>query len=538
MEISASKSSIVILIIFIIIFVVLYRNPSVSYNLMDKNYDKGVVLTTNIKDYKNLFNQKINYVKQNSNTLLDPIDENILNLIGDKFKTSQNDIISAFVSTLMIPGNTIGYTPMTPFNDTSKKICFQLEQGSIGWYWLYGTFPKTKDCFLYMLTRVDLLPTELRQKLGYKLGETTVYCVTLGIGNGESYYYGNVYFEGSLIIKDNLNFSIISKDKNFSFTHSLDKMYVSCKNIILTNNNDENDKLSYNFISEIYNYYNMSLNQEDGCYPCEYINNSYQSYTNLYTNISYNNSKGLVKQLYDGYGWMDHEWGDGSIKNIFYKLSLPMLRKGKLYVGLPPYIWLNIRLSDNLQYMIFSFFDNPPKKGDSVQSFINIYKPSGVSFSNNNPKVTVKVLDTTQYKGVEYPTIYQVIIEGNTYILDSTKYGKTIFRDDTNNNHWGGSCDVLKDDIIVGTGFMEAQRFDSSIIYLKDTFSLLGFDESSDLSDKYNNSTYTSQLIFGYSLFLLFIILLIILVYRLVKYIINYIYSTQSKNNLTQSIHH
>jgi len=525
-DIEASKSTIIITIIVIISLYLLYRTPSVSYNLMDEYYNNGGVLTTNIKSYKDLFNKKVEYIKENSNFLLDPADETLINEIQNNINKSDDslNLIKTFIATLNMPGNTIGYIPMTPWEDPSKKICFQLEQGSSGWYWIYGTFPKTKDCFLLMLTRVDLLPTELRKKLGYKLGETTVYCLTLGIGNEKSYYYGNVYFEGSLTILDNENFSIISKDKNYSFNHSLDKMTIFCKNMILTNNQNENDKLLYNFSSQTYNYFGMSLNQKDGCYPCDFSNNSYQSYTNLYINMSYNNSNGLVKNLTDGNGWMDHEWGGGSINKIFYKLFLPILSKGKVYKGLPPYIWLNIRLSDNLQYMIYSFFSNPPKKGDIISCTFNKYQPSGVDFSTETANVTV--IDTTIYKGVEYPTIYKVNIEGNTYILNSTLYGKTIFRDLTNTNHWGGSCDVFKDNIQVGVGFMEAQRFDKSIDAIRDTFMLLGYDKNSTFAETYNNTTYKSQLYTSYTIFIVLFILLAFILYHFIKYIVSKISKT------------
>jgi hypothetical protein len=521
------KSTVVIIIVLVISFYVIYKNPFVSYNMMDDYYNKGGVLTTNIKNYKELFNQKVKYIKEKRNFLLDPADEEILNDIQNKINNTNdtndtNDILTKlFIATLNMPGNTIGYTSMTPWDDPSKKICLQLEQGSSGWYWLYGTFPKTKDCFLYQLTRVDLLPTELRQNLGYKLGETTIYCLTLGIGDSKSYYYGNVYFEGSLIIKDNENFSIISKNTNIVFTHKFGKMSLFCKNIMLKNNENVKDEVLYNFECNVDNYFGMSLNQKNGCYPCTFSNNSYQSYTNLYVNMYYNNNKGVEKKVKNGNGWMDHEWGGGLIGPIFYKLFLPILQKGKVYKGLPPYIWLNLRISDNLQYMLYSFFSSPPKKGDVISCSFNKYQPSGVSFSTDNPTVNVKIVDTLLYEGVEYPIIYKVDLDGNTYILNSKAYGKTIFRDLCNTNHWGGSCDIFNQDKQVGVGFIEAQRFDKSVDSLRDTFLLLGYKDT-DFANKYNDTTYKSQLYTTYVIFLLFLILFIVLVYRFIKHVYNY----------------
>ncbi len=522
---NAYTSTIIITLIVIISLYLLYRTPSSSYTVLDNYYNNGGILTTNVKSYKDLFNQKVQYIRENKNSFFNPADETILSSLQDKINNSNetDNLINTFVATLNMPGNTIGYTPMIPYDDPSKKICLQLEQGATGWYWLYGTFPETKDCFLLTLTRVDLLPTELRQKLGYKLGETTLYGITLGIGNGKTYYYGNVYFEASLVITDNENFSIISKDNSYNFTHSLGKMTFSCKNMTLMNNEDENDKLLYNFDCVTNNYFGMSLNQKNGCYPCELSNNSYQSYTNLYVDMQYSNSSGTTKSLANGHGWMDHEWGAGSVNNIFYRLLLPVLQGGKLYKGLPPYIWLNIRLSDNLQYMIYSFFPKPPKKGDTVKCNYNKYQPSGVSFSTDNSTIDVKVVDTVIYNNVEYPIVYEVNVDGNTYVLNSSSYGKTIFRDLSNTNHWGGSCDVLKDSVQVGVGFLEAQRFDTSIDALRDTFMLMGYDQNSNFAETYNNTTYKTQMYTSYTIFIVLLILVVILLYRLVKNIYNYL---------------
>ena len=225
-----------LIIIYITLYLLLTYKSIKSYNLMDNSYNNGNIMTTNIKDYKKLFQQKVNYIKKNK-SVLNPADDNLVNIIKNKIELQTNlDISSLIMTTVIIPGGTTGYNPMIPYNDTSKKICFQLEQGNIGWYWLYGTFPNTKDCFLYQLTRIDLLPTDIREKLGYKLGETTVYCITLGIGNGIDYYYGNVYFEGVFTIINNIKFSIVSKDNQFVFSHDYNNILIQCNNILLTNN--------------------------------------------------------------------------------------------------------------------------------------------------------------------------------------------------------------------------------------------------------------------------------------------------------------
>ena len=503
-------STFTILIVYSILSFVLTYKSDTSYTLMDESYNKGSVLSTNIKDYKTLFDKKIEYIRNNRG-LFTPANESLLQQMENKIN-SHIDLPGAFITTLTIPGNLIGYKPITAYDDTTKMVCFQLEQGCTGWYWLYGTFPQTKDCFLFELTRVDLLPTPLRESLGYQLGDTTIYALTLGIGNGKEYYYGNVYFEGVFTIENNLNFSIVSKDNMFQFHHRLNKIEVSCKDMVLTNNKNGKN-LKYTFSAQTQNNSNMYFNQENGCFPCDISNNSYQSYTNLYVNMSYSNQN-ETKNVTNGVGWMDHEWGSGQIPNIMNRCILTILNKGRQYNGLPPYIWLNIRLSDNVQYMIFSIFENPPKKGDTVQCSMNKYEPSIITFFDKNQKVNVKVVDTFNSQGIEYPTVYEVSIDDTIYTLDSRPYGETFFVDALNTNHWGGSCDVMVNNKQVGTGFLEAQRFDGNVKCLEGNFKLLGFDPSENFAQTYYDTRNTAELVASYAILIVLFSLLAILLWR------------------------
>lgn len=510
----------IIILFIIIIYYYIIAYYSITYEIMDQPYNNGSTMITNIKDYRKLFHQKIKYIKQQQ-WIFAEANEDIIQLMKNKINDGNFGIQEAIITALTMPGGSIGYTPAIPYNDTSKKICFQLEQGNVGWYWLYGTFPKTKDCFLYQLTRVDLLPTHLREKLGYKVGETTVYVITLGIGNGKDYYYTNVYFEGIFTILDNIRFSIVSKDGAFVFIHDYNKIIINCTAIKLTNNKDSTDSRIFNFQCDTTNNNIMFFNQVNGCEPCQF-NNSYQSYTNLYTNMSYSiGDQGIVKKVENGFGWMDHEWGGALAPTILYKSILTILGKGKLFTGLPPYIWLNIRLSDTRQYMIFSFPTLPIKKGDIIEANINSYQPTGVIFFTNQPKVNVKIVDLVVYENTSYPSMYEIEIEGNTYTLNTNSYGYTIFKDFSNTWHWGGSCDVLLNSEIVGTGFIEAQRLYGDVECLTDNFKLLGFDDSSAFASAYNNTTNKTQLCMSYSVFILFFILLILFFYSFIKKIKN-----------------
>ena len=53
-----------LIIIYITFYLLLTYKSIKSYNLMDNSYNNGNIMTTNIKDYKKLFQQKVNYIKK------------------------------------------------------------------------------------------------------------------------------------------------------------------------------------------------------------------------------------------------------------------------------------------------------------------------------------------------------------------------------------------------------------------------------------------------------------------------------------------
>ena len=135
----------------------------------------------------------------------------------------------------------------------------------------------------------------------------------------------------------------------------------------------------------------------------------------------------------------------------------------------------------------------------------------------DNFKVNVYVKDSIIFENTEYPIVYEVTIDNNIYTLDSSRYGNTIFKDFMNTWHWGGSSDVYLGDKIVGTGFLEAQRFDGDIKCLKNNFEFLGFNDSENMANKYNNTKNTFQLIFSFIIIIFMIIFSLFIFYKIIK---------------------
>ena len=148
-------------------------------------------------------------------------------------------------------------------------------------------------------------------------------------------------------------------------------------------------------------------------------------------------------------------------------------------------------------------------------------------FFTDQSNVNVIIKDTIIFENTEYPIKYEIKIGDTTYLLDSSRYGNTIFKDFANTWHWGGSCDVYDNNKIVGTGFLEAQRFDGEIKCLNDNFELLGFLQSENMGLTYYNTTNKSQLIFSYIILLFMIAFTLFVFYKIIKDVYGYIKDDQ-----------
>lgn len=491
------------ILVFLLLLYILFVQRFDTYNLMDEFYNNEGILTTKIQNYPEIFKHKIDYLKTFN------LDQNILKLFEE---LPPPGIAELTVISSIIPGNNFGYNPMIPYTNTDQKVCLQIEQGFSGWYWLYGTFANTKDSFLYCLTRTDILPSTLRKKTGHKLGDTTVYCLVLCVGDGKSFYHGKIYFEGSLTIKNNLNFSIISNDNNVFFNHDSIGINAGVKNIIMTENQTDK-QLTFNFVTSCSNNSLMLMNQPQGCQPCLLLNNSYQSYTNLKLSMVYSNQL-ISKNLSGGVGWMDHEWGGGEIDSLGYNLILNILNKGKNGGTLPPYIWLTVRLNDNIQYMIFSLLSAVPSKGDTIKCYINKYYPTGTLFSTGDT-IDVIILENFNFKGTDYPIKYKFEVDGKSFILDSTPFGVVpVFRDILHYNHFGGSAILYNTQMIeIGTGFIEAYRFEEGEKSLTDVLTFIKAKNPSEFAKKYLASTNMYNYIGSYMIIILMICLIFKIIY-------------------------
>ena len=505
---------IVITTILIMSFLSYYK--TVKYTGIQDFYTQGLKVTTvsDINKIKNILNARIDFIHNNS-SFLKPIKQSLLDNAKEVINDPNFNINQIPALLEWIPGNTIGFPTILPASTPDNMIPLQLEYGRTGWYWLYGTFPETKDAFLMCFTRVEMLPPDERSRLGYQVGETTLYQLTVGISHqGKNYYSDYITFPATFTMTDQYNFSFVSTDDNIMFANNFCNSIFAIKKLGFTRLQDNLKFTVNNFTSSAYHNKDMYFNLVDGCEPCGLSNNLYQSYTDLIMTINYNlvdsTNNSTVITNNNGFGWMDHQWGSGDTPSNLTTLLNSVLTGGALHSSLPPYVWINLKIGNNIQYMIYTFLSKTPKKGDQLECAYNLYKGGKVKFWDQNPKAKVNVLETININNVDYPTVYQISVDGNTYTLDTRPYGSNVFIDIQNADHWGTSGDLFDDNLNpIGTGFTEAQRFENEKVYtekLLQQSNAKNIDLDNYLSLRYNNLKY-----FSLSMFILLFILVILL---------------------------
>ena len=340
--------------------------------------------------------------------------------------------------------------PLQPYNP------FQFEVGAAGWYWSYATFDKV--CVTYMIVRLELGNKNVRKQFDLKLGSTTLYLCTWGIGRDNNWMnndltilpgnYDADYTTGYFKLK------CVDEKKNETYTleFSQDKYTFTCKN-----KNNFGVTITSTVVKP------GCINGKNGCVPAciSGIGTDYWSYPQLQCRMTLDeeNFKG-------GVGWMDRQWmKSGDPKNVLLKSVANIATLRPIQWGLGKYVWITIHDNNNTQYMVYAVVNNIKikKKLDiTKQAKVIKYSPDGTC--TNIFKVDqLKISDvmTVEETSAIYPTKYTVQIENRTYNVDGTKYtGKTpgtIF-DQSGNQHWAASAGLTDGDgKSVGSAFIEAR---------------------------------------------------------------------------------
>ena len=468
----------IISLILILLLSILFNNTNT------RPYFINVPYATKSIDFVTL--QKVNLERvqeiKDSLNILSPYNKNAMSIMENNLKNAKNlkTLVGAY---LLTPYNSVNLVPNNPLVNPLDTTCFQYEQGVLGWYWGYLTFTKNTPnslpiSLMYYIIRIDLSSPQVRQKYKLGLGETAVYNISFGIGEGTNWTYSPFQIvNGSYEVQTESSFIFNSLDEQLKcnfISYGPGQLYIKCNWTAPDSGN------TYGFETNMYSKIKPYLNQPEGCAPClGGAGTAYWAYTQLFNYNTTYTINGNTQKLEDdtGVGWMDRQWGGNFTRSniILYITGIQQLftRTGSL----GKYIWLNIHM-DTYQYMIWCFLPvtYTPVVGEIIKNaFYTMYSIELEDPIYTKP-VSFKILSIKYVYDALYITKFELTLpdpngDDHVYILDTTPFGNTVTFDLSGNYHWSGSSILSQDGILTGSSFVEMNEFQTIEVYVKNIFS-------------------------------------------------------------------
>ncbi|HCA43944.1 MAG TPA: hypothetical protein DEP28_11910 [Bacteroidetes bacterium] len=492
------KTLFFIVLFIVIIYFLNYKTSPVLTDVQSTVLKPGKYTSLEFSKLREILPKRLEYIENNS-SFLNPYNKDKMELIKSKLSSATDEeliMLSAFT-----PNTDLGMYRLEPLkNPTSVYTSFQFQQGTFGWFWIYGTFVDSLGetaSYMFYLFRIDLLNPELSKELNLPMGSTTYYFISTGVGKGDQWEYSPFKVcRGEYDITNDSVFKFSALDLpegwtcNFSFNTSKNiEIYSTFRNETKLNDSSKSNKTS-GIAVNMNSVRQPFFNGKEGCAPCEGgAGTLYLSYTQMRTNgsLTINDSTTAYK---NGTGWIDRQWANGFVSTV----SLALLNNTfgmfkSTATGLGKYVWINLHLNDSLQYMIYNFFplDKVLIPGTQFNTTINRYGPDQIIWSLNG---TGEVIDTVVREGIIFPIKYKLSTQDGTFIIDGTKFKNSLSVDITNNFHWDGSA-IIYDSTgknIMGTGFIEANQFTPQSDYVKNELSIMGLDTNESNLTLFNES--------------------------------------------------
>ena len=205
--------SISLLIILVPLYIWLFITPNNDTTLTKI----GSVTTAPLPDLVKIISAQISNIEENSSIFI-PFNQEKMNLFKQKLKNSKLSLEHLLVLSNLMPNSNMGYDSITSLSNPVDTTCLQLSKGKIGWYWTYGTDYstdyRTKNSFMFYIIRVDLAPKQILKKLGYSLGQGTLYFVSAGVGINNNWDYSKYTVVRATNICDKNGQTITWRDNN------------------------------------------------------------------------------------------------------------------------------------------------------------------------------------------------------------------------------------------------------------------------------------------------------------------------------------
>ena len=470
-----------IFILAILLLVTTKRDPELTKPL-EMVVVPGTHTSMPFDEMRKLMPERLKYIKENS-TFLEPYKKEALEFIESKIQGVGDEQMPLMLYST--PNSELGYYRIDPLQGTPEQLTsFQFQQGALGWFWIYGTFIDSAGhtaSYMYYLIRMDAFPPALREKMGIPLGASTYYFISAGVGRGDSWSYTPFKIcRGEYKIESDTVFSFKALDLPEGWDYTLSMKGVG--NFFITS--------AWKDTADEKNGFEMGLTQRrpplldnpEGCSPCAGgAGTLYFSYTQMETGgeLTVGDSSSLYA---GGTGWVDRQWLNNRVSSVYLALlsnSMSVFKSEPR--GLGKYVWLNLHLGDTLQYMASGLFTDDEKvsKGMQFTPIANRYGPGTPQYRVES---SAEILETVVREGIEFPVKYRITLPDGIYIIDGTKFDKSLSIDVSNNLHWNGSA-IVYDEAgkMVGTGFLEANQFANSDQYSSNMLRGMGLDTTAEI---------------------------------------------------------
>ena len=511
-----------------------------------------------LSELSNYLTQRLEFIKDNSRKL-SPYDEVKFDMMS---KTLLDSAASGYLdgvvlSSTLLPNSSMGNIPIEPsFKDPLELTTFQYGQGYAGWYFLYGTFINgTKDSlnvanYFFYLLRSEIIPDDLRKTLNLKPGQGTYYNIVGGVGiNGQWSYSPFMVCRATYNVMTETTFSFEALDLPEGWECSFGSQYTGNFNLNMKWPSNTHDEITHpqstGFTTTLQSIRPPFYDNPRGCMPClSGAGTLYFSFTEMVTDATLTLPNKAPESFKNGTGWIDRQWLNTSIVGGSLKIVDNILNTfATRSKGLGRYLWYNLHISPNLQYMATCLPTRDVKKGDKLDCTYNRYGDETVWGIKGHAVIedTVDIKDPLTGNPITFPTMVAFYIPSDmsnsdgesintfndsdntsnnvseiVYHLDTTPFGNNLTVDFTNNIHWTGSALLWSDSngqkgSLIGTGFAEANQLQDVDTYDLNIMSKINLPP--DLLEKFKDKpSKLSETWPSFVLASLFIILSVLLV--------------------------
>ena len=473
------KPFLYLLIIIVLLVLVTSKRDPVLEDPLKTVIVPGTYTSMPFSRMKTLMPERLKYIKENS-TFLEPYKSEALEMVESKIQGVTDEQMPLLL--YGAPNSELGYYRIDPIQGTPEQLTsFQFEQGALGWFWIYGTFIDSAGntaSYMYYLIRMDAFPPGLREKMGLPMGSTTYYFISAGVGRNDKWSFTPYKItRGEYIIESDSKFSFKALDLPEGWDNTLAMNGVG--NFSITTSWKDTADMNNGFKANLIQEREPLPDNPHGCSPCAGgAGTLYFSYTQMNTGAELT-VEDSTSQYTDGTGWVDRQWLNNRVSSVYLSLlSNSMSIFEDQPRGLGKYVWLNLHLGDTLQYMASGLFtaDEKVSKGMKFTPIANRYGPGTPQYKVES---NAEILETVVRDGIEFPVKYRIELPDGTFIIDATKFDKSLSIDVSNNIHWNGSAIIYNTEgKMVGTGFLEANQFADSDTYQSNMLQGMGLDTS------------------------------------------------------------